>query len=101
MPRQGGGEIEMKGPQLMERKLFIGGQWVMGGSLIKVHNKYTGEVIGKISAARREDIEAAIGAAHVAAPTMGAARAQTRQNPCEHLRANSRAQGRVCSFHRR
>jgi acyl-CoA reductase-like NAD-dependent aldehyde dehydrogenase len=54
----------------MEYKLFINGQWVKGGSLLEVKNKYTGEVIGALSTARHEDVDQAIAAAEQAAPLM-------------------------------
>jgi acyl-CoA reductase-like NAD-dependent aldehyde dehydrogenase len=54
----------------MEYKLLIDGQWVEGGSLLEVTNKYTGQVIGALPTARREDVDAAIGAAQRAAPLM-------------------------------
>ena len=47
----------------MEYKLFIDGQWVAGGPALEVRNKYTGEVIGAVPTARREDVDAAIAAA--------------------------------------
>jgi acyl-CoA reductase-like NAD-dependent aldehyde dehydrogenase len=54
----------------MEHKLFIDGQWVGGGPLLEVVNKYSGEVFAAVPQARQEDVEAAIGAAHRAAPIM-------------------------------
>jgi acyl-CoA reductase-like NAD-dependent aldehyde dehydrogenase len=54
----------------MEHKLFIDGQWVGQGPLLEVVNKYTGEVFAALPQARREDVEAAIGAAARAAPLM-------------------------------
>ena len=54
----------------MEYKLFIDGQWVEGGSLMEVKNKYTGEIVGSLPTARREDLDAAIAAAQRAAPVM-------------------------------
>ena len=54
----------------MEYKLFIDGRWVDGGSLMEVTNKYTGEVIGALPTARREDLDAAIAAAQGAARVM-------------------------------
>lgn len=54
----------------MEHKLFIDGQWVSGGPLMNVTNKYTGEVIGALPTARREDVDAALAAAERAAPMM-------------------------------
>lgn len=52
----------------MEYKLFIDGQWVFGGQTLEVRNKYTGELVGTLSTARREDVDAAIAAAQHAAP---------------------------------
>lgn len=54
----------------MEHKLFLDGRWVDGGPLLEVRNKYTGEVIGTLPTARREDVDAAIAAAECAAPIM-------------------------------
>ncbi|MGH2399734.1 MAG: aldehyde dehydrogenase family protein [bacterium] len=56
--------------QQAERKLFIGGRWTGSGAPIPVRNKYTGEVIGTIPTAGREDVDAAIAAASGAARTM-------------------------------
>jgi acyl-CoA reductase-like NAD-dependent aldehyde dehydrogenase len=54
----------------MEHKLFIDGQWVGGGPLIEVTNKYTGAVIGALPTARREEVDAALAAAERAAKVM-------------------------------
>ena len=54
----------------MDYRLFIDGQWVEGGPLMGVTNKYTGEVIGTLPTARHEDVDAAIAAAQRAAPRM-------------------------------
>jgi acyl-CoA reductase-like NAD-dependent aldehyde dehydrogenase len=54
----------------MEARLFIGGEWVRGGPRLEVLNKYSGEVIGTIPEARREEVEAAVEAAHRAAGVM-------------------------------
>ncbi len=54
----------------MEYKLLIDGQWVNGGSLMEVRNKYNGEVIGALPTARREDLDAAIDAAQRAKQVM-------------------------------
>lgn len=54
----------------MEYKLLIDGQWVNGGSLLEVRNKYTGEVFGALPTARREEVDAAFAAAERAAPIM-------------------------------
>jgi acyl-CoA reductase-like NAD-dependent aldehyde dehydrogenase len=51
-------------------RLFIGGHWVGGGEPLEVRNKYTGEVIATLPTARREDVEAAVQAAVVAAEGM-------------------------------
>jgi acyl-CoA reductase-like NAD-dependent aldehyde dehydrogenase len=47
----------------MEYKLLINGQWVAGGSELKVKNKYNGELVGVLPTARREEVDAAIAAA--------------------------------------
>src|SRR3970282_845736 len=54
--------------QQVERKLFIGGRWTGGGEPIPVRNKYTGDVIGTIPTASRDDVDAAVTAAAAAAP---------------------------------
>ena len=54
----------------MEYKLLIDGQWVEGGSALEVKNKYDGKVIGTVSTARREDVDAAIAAAELAEDVM-------------------------------
>jgi acyl-CoA reductase-like NAD-dependent aldehyde dehydrogenase len=54
----------------MNTLLFIDGQWVSGGPLMEVKNKYTGETIDALPVARREDVDAALAAAERAAPIM-------------------------------
>ena len=54
----------------MEYKLLINGQWVNGGSVLEVKNKYNGEIIGTLPDARREDVDAAIDAAERAEDAM-------------------------------
>jgi len=54
----------------MEAKLLIDGQWVDGGPLLEVRNKYTGQALGAVATARREDVDAALAAAQRAAPLM-------------------------------
>ncbi len=54
----------------MEARLFVGGRWVEGGPPLEVRNKYSGEVMGTIPEARREDVDAAVGAAQKAAEVM-------------------------------
>lgn len=54
----------------MDYKLLIDGQWVDGGSPMEVKNKYTGAVIGAIPTARQEEVDAALGAAVMAAEEM-------------------------------
>jgi len=54
----------------IDRKLYIGGRWTGGGEVIPVRNKYTGEVIGTIPSATRDDVDAAVAAAVRAAPVM-------------------------------
>lgn len=53
-----------------EYGLFIDGQWVRTGTLQEIKNKYTGETIGALPVARREDVDAALGAAERAAGVM-------------------------------
>lgn len=47
----------------MEYKLLIDGQWVDGGAVMEVKNKYNGQLVGVLPTARREDVDAAIAAA--------------------------------------
>lgn len=54
----------------MEYRLFINGEWVIGGSLIEVKNKYNGETVASLPLARREDLDDAIASAQRAAPIM-------------------------------
>ena len=54
----------------MEYKLLIDGQWVDGGSVMEVKNKYNGEIIGTVPTARREDVDAAVAAAERAEDVM-------------------------------
>ncbi len=54
----------------MEHKLFIDGQWVGGGPLLEVTNKFSGEAFAALPQARREEVDAALGAAARAAPIM-------------------------------
>ncbi|MCC7189296.1 MAG: aldehyde dehydrogenase family protein [Anaerolineales bacterium] len=54
----------------MEHKLLIDGQWVDGGPVAEVKNKYSGAVIGAVVTARREDVDAAIAAAERAENVM-------------------------------
>ena len=54
----------------MEAKLLIDGQWVDGGPLLEIHNKYTGQAIGAVATARYEDVDAALAAAQRAASIM-------------------------------
>ncbi len=61
-----------------EARLFIDGQWVGNGPLLEVRNKYSGQVIGALPTARREDVDIAIGAAQRAAEAMAALPAYRR-----------------------
>ena len=54
----------------MEYKLLIGGQWVDGGPALEVKNKYSGQLVGTLPTARREDVDAAIAAAERAREVM-------------------------------
>lgn len=72
---------------VLEGKLFIAGQWVGGGPPLEVRNKYTGEVIGTLPAARREDVDAAIAAAARAAPVMAELPAHRRSAILAHASA--------------
>jgi acyl-CoA reductase-like NAD-dependent aldehyde dehydrogenase len=54
----------------MEYKLLIDGQWVDGGPMLEVKNKYNGQIVGLVPAARREDLDAAIAAAERAEEVM-------------------------------
>lgn len=61
-----------------DSKLFIGGQWVAGGEISEIRNKYSGEVVGTLPSARAEEIDAALEAARRAAPAMAAMPAHKR-----------------------
>ena len=54
----------------MEHKLFINGQWVAGGTLLEVKNKFNGHTIAVLPTARPEDVDAAIAAAERAKEVM-------------------------------
>ena len=77
----------------MEHKLFIDGQWVDGGSLIEVTNKYTGAVIGAVPSARREEVDAALAAAERAAQTMADLPAHRRSEILAKVAAKIRERG--------
>lgn len=49
---------------------FIGGNWVPGGDMLEVTNKYTGDVIGAVATARPEDVERAVQTAYDALTSM-------------------------------
>ena len=72
-------------------RLFIGGQWTDGGTPIPVRDKYTGEVIGTVPEARREDVEAAVAAAQEGAKAMAALpawrRAEILRGAAERIRS--------------
>jgi len=53
-----------------EYRLLIDGRWVDGGPMIEVKNKYTQETIAALPTARKEDVDAAVGAAVSAAAGM-------------------------------
>lgn len=63
---------------MWEAKLFIGGRWVGGGEVVEVRNKYSGEVLGTVPEARREEVEAAVEAASRAAEVMAGLAAHRR-----------------------
>ncbi|MFQ6116529.1 MAG: aldehyde dehydrogenase family protein, partial [bacterium] len=50
----------------MELKLLVGGHWVDGGPVFEVKNKYSGEVVGTVVTARKEDVNKAVKAAEKA-----------------------------------
>lgn len=77
----------------MEHKLFIDGQWVDGGPLIEVTNKYTGAVIGAVPSARREEVDAALAAAERAARTMADLPAHRRSEILAKAAAKIRERG--------
>jgi acyl-CoA reductase-like NAD-dependent aldehyde dehydrogenase len=54
----------------MDSKLFIGGRWVDGGPTLEVKNKYSGQVVGTVVTARKEDVASAVAAAEKAASVM-------------------------------
>ncbi|MCZ2126276.1 MAG: aldehyde dehydrogenase family protein [Anaerolineales bacterium] len=54
----------------MDYKLLIDGQWVSGGTILEVKNKYNGKIIGTLPAASSEMLDAAIAAAERAEDAM-------------------------------
>ena len=46
-----------------EYKLFVGGQWVQGGKIDEIRNKYTQTTFATLPIARKEDVDAAVDAA--------------------------------------
>src|SRR3990172_3914181 len=54
----------------VEYKLLIDGRWVGDGPALEVKNKYSGETVGVVATARREDLDAAIDAAERAEAVM-------------------------------
>jgi succinate-semialdehyde dehydrogenase/glutarate-semialdehyde dehydrogenase len=58
--------------------LFIGGAWRQGTGTLEVTNKYTGEVVGKVSTAGPPEIEAALTSAVRGAEIMSAMPAHQR-----------------------
>jgi len=54
----------------VDYKLLIAGEWVGGGTLLEVTNKYNGKVIGTLPAASSEMLDAAIAAAERAEDVM-------------------------------
>ena len=54
----------------MEYKLLIDGQWVGGGTPLEVKNKYSGETVGVVATATKEDLNTAIDAAERAEDVM-------------------------------
>jgi acyl-CoA reductase-like NAD-dependent aldehyde dehydrogenase len=54
----------------VDYKLLINGEWVGGGTLLEVTNKYNGKVIGTLPAASSEMLDAAIAAAERAEDVM-------------------------------
>src|SRR5688572_11168087 len=75
----------------MDYKLYIDGQWIEGGERLEVRNKYTGAVMGTVPTARREDVDAALGAAEKAAPQMAAMPAYQRSDLLQKVVAGLRA----------
>ena len=54
----------------MEYKLFIDGQWVDGGPLLEVKNKYNGQTLSVLPTSRHEDVDSALAAAQSATSVM-------------------------------
>ncbi len=63
---------------MREHRLLINGEWVDGGLPLEVTNKYSGEVIGSIPTARRDEVDAALAAAQRAAPEIAGLPAHRR-----------------------
>ncbi|MDQ7843700.1 MAG: aldehyde dehydrogenase family protein [Armatimonadota bacterium] len=77
--------------QQVDRKLYIGGRWTGGGEVIPVRNKYSGEIIGTIPSATRDDVDAAVAAALRAAPLMAEMPAHRRAAILQAAAAGIRA----------
>jgi acyl-CoA reductase-like NAD-dependent aldehyde dehydrogenase len=54
---------------LVERRLFIGGEWIETGNWTDVHSPYSGEVVGRVATADASQARAAIDAAAAAMET--------------------------------
>src|SRR4051794_8369999 len=50
----------------MERKLFVGGEWIETGDWIEVRSPYSGEVVGRVAKAGAAETKRAIDAAEQA-----------------------------------
>jgi len=72
-------------------RLFIGGHWVGGGDPVEVRNKYTGQVLTALPTARREDVDAAVGAASMASERMAELPAHRRAEILARVAATLRA----------
>src|SRR5256886_17331278 len=51
---------------VVERKLFVGGEWVETGDWLEVHSPYSGEVVGRVAKAGADETRRAIDAAEAA-----------------------------------
>ena len=72
-------------------RLFIGGHWVGGGDPVEVRNKYTGQVLTTLPTARRDDVDAAVGAASMASERMAELPAHRRAEILARVAATLRA----------
>src|SRR6266571_3398893 len=73
----------------VERKVFVGGEWVETGDWLEVRSPYSGEVVGRVAKTGANETKRAIDAADEGSPRRGQAR-----DVDLHLRRGRGAQAR-------